>query len=92
MVAIRSAAVAGECGEVAAAADLVTILDLGSSSDAEALEQLAGRVSAMLTRLILRLTTGAEAKSVLVLVASCSWRRVRELGATAGATRDFHGL
>jgi four helix bundle protein len=58
----------GECGEVAAAADLVTILDLGSSSDAEALEKLAGRVSAMLTRLILRLTWGAEAKSLLVLV------------------------
>jgi four helix bundle protein len=46
----------GECGEVPAAADLVTMLDLRSSSDAEALEQRAGRVPAMLTRLFPRLT------------------------------------
>jgi four helix bundle protein len=41
-----------ECGEVAAAADLVLVLDLGSAADAEALKRLAGRVSAMLTGLI----------------------------------------
>jgi four helix bundle protein len=42
----------GESGEVAAAADLVIVLRLGSRNDAEELKQLAGRVSAMLTRLI----------------------------------------
>jgi four helix bundle protein len=45
----------GETGEVAAAADLVIVLRLGSADDAEELKQLASRVSAMLTRLILRL-------------------------------------
>ena len=45
----------GECGEAAAAADIVRVLDLGSPVDAEALKQLASRVSAMLTRLIARL-------------------------------------
>ena len=43
----------GECGEVAAAADLVLLLDLTSSrAGTEELKRLAARVSAMLTRLI----------------------------------------
>ena len=45
----------GECAEVAAAADLVVVLSLGSASRAEDLKHLAGRVSAMLTKLIARL-------------------------------------
>lgn len=45
----------GECAEVAAAADLLTVLNIGSTSDSTELKHLAGRVSAMLTRLIARL-------------------------------------
>ena len=45
----------GECAEVAAAADLLLVLDIGTRPDAEQLKHLAGRVSAMLTRLIARL-------------------------------------
>jgi len=45
----------GECAEVAAAADLLKVLRVGSTSDSDALKSLAGRVSAMLTRLIARL-------------------------------------
>jgi four helix bundle protein len=45
----------GECAEVAAAADLVLVLKIGSPAEAERLKHLAGRVSAMLTRLIARL-------------------------------------
>ena len=45
----------GECAEVAAAADLVIVLDLGSATRAEDLKQRAARVSAMLTKLIARL-------------------------------------
>ncbi|MBI4821295.1 MAG: four helix bundle protein, partial [Deltaproteobacteria bacterium] len=46
----------GECAEVAAAADLLLVLDMGSPTDAETLKHLPGRVSAMLTRLIARLS------------------------------------
>lgn len=45
----------GECGEVAAAADLLSAMAIGSPADAQELKQLAGRVSAMLMRLIARL-------------------------------------
>jgi four helix bundle protein len=45
----------GECGEVAAAADLLLALDLGGRGEAEALKRLASRVAAMLTGLISRL-------------------------------------
>ena len=45
----------GECGEVAAAADLVLVMELGPCGDAQELKALAGRVSAMLTGLISRL-------------------------------------
>lgn len=45
----------GECAEVAAAADLLKVLNLGSTVDSNELKHLAGRVSAMLTRLIARL-------------------------------------
>ena len=45
----------GECGEAAAAADLAVVMDLAEPVDAENLKLLAGRVSAMLTRLIARL-------------------------------------
>lgn len=45
----------GECGEVAAAGDLLQALGIGSPTDAEELKRLASRVSAMLTRLIARL-------------------------------------
>lgn len=45
----------GECAEAAAAADLVVVLELAASADAEELKHLAGRVSAMLTGLIARL-------------------------------------
>jgi four helix bundle protein len=45
----------GEAGEVAAAADLVVILDLGSRMKAEKMKHLAGRACAMLTRLTARL-------------------------------------
>jgi len=45
----------GECAEVAAAGDILLVLDIGSQTDAEHLKHLAGRVSAMLTRLIARL-------------------------------------
>ena len=46
----------GECGEVAAAAELAGVLELVSSQDAHACICLAGRVGAMLTGLIKRLT------------------------------------
>lgn len=46
----------GECGEVAAAADLVVVMDLGPLPEADELKHLAGRVSAMLTGLIARLS------------------------------------
>jgi len=42
----------GECGEVAAAADLLCVMDLASSVDVQELKRLASRVSAMLTGLI----------------------------------------
>jgi four helix bundle protein len=45
----------GECGEAAAAADLARVMDLAAPADAEAVKLLAGRVAAMLTRLIARL-------------------------------------
>lgn len=45
----------GECAEVAAAADLLKVLNIGSTVDSHELKHLAGRVSAMLTRLIARL-------------------------------------
>ncbi len=45
----------GECGEVAAAADLLLAYGIGSRPDAEQLRRLTARVSAMLTRLITRL-------------------------------------
>ena len=45
----------GECGEVAAAADLLLAFTLASQVGAEELKHLASRVSAMLTRLISRL-------------------------------------
>ena len=42
----------GEAGEVAAAADLILVLDLGSRAKAKQLKNLSGRVCMMLTRLI----------------------------------------
>ena len=45
----------GECGEVAAAAELLGALGLVPASEAEKLVGLAGRVGAMLTRLVQRL-------------------------------------
>lgn len=45
----------GECGEAAAAADLALVMDLAQPADVEEWKLLAGRVSAMLTRLIARL-------------------------------------
>lgn len=45
----------GECGEVAASADLVIVMELGSRGDAQELKALAARVSAMLTGLLKRL-------------------------------------
>ncbi len=45
----------GECGQAAAAADLVIVMGLGPPGDAQELKALAGRVSAMLTGLIRRL-------------------------------------
>lgn len=45
----------GEVGEVAAAGDLVIVLELCRQEDAEELKRLAGRTSAMLTGLIARL-------------------------------------
>jgi four helix bundle protein len=45
----------GECGEVGAAGDLLLAFEIGPPPDAETLKRLASRVSAMLTRLILRL-------------------------------------
>lgn len=44
----------GECGEVAAAAELLATLRLVPELEARQVEQLAGRVAAMLTRLIQR--------------------------------------
>ena len=46
----------GECGEVAAAAELAAVLELVRAQDAHACICIAGRVSAMLTGLIKRLT------------------------------------
>ena len=45
----------GECGEVAAAGDLILVLQIGNDARAVKMKQLASRVSAMLTRLIARL-------------------------------------
>ena len=45
----------GECGEAAAAADLALVMDLAPPADVEEVKRLAGRVAAMLTRLIARL-------------------------------------
>ena len=45
----------GECGEVAASADLVIVMELGPRGDAQELKALAARVSAMLTGLLKRL-------------------------------------
>ena len=44
----------GECGEVAAAAELLRILKLAPESECGVLLDLAGRVAAMLTRLVER--------------------------------------
>ena len=44
-----------ECGEVAAAAELLAVLGLAPRDECEALLALAGRVGAMLTRLIQRI-------------------------------------
>ena len=44
----------GECGEVAAAVELLATMRLVPSAEAAAVEHLAGRVAAMLTRLIQR--------------------------------------
>jgi len=46
----------GECGEVAAAAELAAVLELVRAQDAYACICIAGRVGAMLTGLIKRLT------------------------------------
>lgn len=51
----RYAEARGECGEVAAAAELLCTLGLMSTREANELLQLAGRVGAMLTRLLQRL-------------------------------------
>ena len=45
----------GDCGEVAAAGDLIVTLQIGSAARAVQMKALASRVSAMLTRLIARL-------------------------------------
>ena len=45
----------GECGEVAASADLVIVMELGPRGGAQELKALAARVSAMLTGLLKRL-------------------------------------
>ena len=45
----------GESGEVAAAGDLIVVLQIGDAARATQMKHLAGRVSAMLTRLIARL-------------------------------------
>jgi four helix bundle protein len=45
----------GECGEVAAALELLMALDLVPRTEAEATLALAARVGAMLTRLVARL-------------------------------------
>ena len=45
----------GEAGEVAAACDLVLVLEMGSEPGAPAVKRDAARVGAMLTRLIQRL-------------------------------------
>jgi four helix bundle protein len=50
----------GECGEVGAACDVVLACGIGKLAEAERLKRLASRVSAMLTRLILRLEGGNE--------------------------------
>lgn len=44
----------GESGEVAAACDLILVLELGSEADAATVKEYAARVGAMLTRLIQR--------------------------------------
>ena len=50
----RYAEARGECGEVAAALDLLVALELVPRSDAQQALVLAGRVGAMLTRLLQR--------------------------------------
>ena len=45
----------GECAEVAAAADLLVALEIGHRNEVGEMKALAGRVSAMLTKLIARL-------------------------------------
>jgi len=45
----------GECAEVAAAGDLLLAMDIGRRHDAEKLQGVASRVSAMLTGLMERL-------------------------------------
>jgi four helix bundle protein len=44
----------GECGEVAAAAELLSVLELVPRKEFEVLLSLAGRVASMLTRLLKR--------------------------------------
>ena len=46
----------GECGEVAATAELLSILDLAPANDCNNLITLTSRIAAMLTRLIQRLS------------------------------------
>jgi four helix bundle protein len=46
----------GECGEVAAALELLMALKLVPANEAKAALELAGRVGAMLTRLVQRLS------------------------------------
>lgn len=48
----RYAEARGECGEVAAAAELLTTLELVPAAEVATLLVLAGRVGAMLTRLV----------------------------------------
>ena len=45
----------GECAEVGAAGDLLLAFQIASRTEADALKELASRVSAMLTRLMARL-------------------------------------
>jgi four helix bundle protein len=46
----------GECGEVAAAGDLIAAFQLASQADADAVKARASRVAAMLTVMIRRLS------------------------------------
>lgn len=50
----RYAEARGECGEVAAALELLVVLELVPAADAQQALTLAGRVGAMLTRLLQR--------------------------------------